>query len=124
MELLTARYGNPHLAGDPGAKVRITVGAPRFKLPYKLAGSIPELFPLRAMWGVGESRFRDLYLELLEVRGGVEVIRARLEAIAAASGTDRLILLCFEKPGLFCHRQVFATWWRQQTSEVVPELPE
>jgi hypothetical protein len=35
------------------------------------------------------------------------------------------VCLCFEdltKPGLWCHRQIFARWWTEETGEAVPEL--
>jgi len=42
-------------------------------------------------------------------------------------GQDTLTLLCWEsvwgKPDYTCHRRVFASWWREQTGEVIEEWP-
>jgi hypothetical protein len=47
--------------------------------------------------------------------------------LAFAKGHDAkgVVLLCFEdlsKPGEWCHRRAFATWWEEQTGEKVEEL--
>ena len=59
--LFTARYANPTLADHPAAKVRITVGAPRFRLPYDLH-QVLELAPTRWMLDKGEAEFTVMYL--------------------------------------------------------------
>ena len=79
------------------------------------------------MFGKGEVEFSELYTALLEQRGGVEYFRQRFANVAHDALAGQLVLLCFEdirKPGLFCHRRVFATWWEQETGEPVSELPE
>ena len=41
------------------------------------------------------------------------------------ANNERLVLLCYEdltKPGLRCHRRLFANWWCENTGDVVPEL--
>ncbi|WP_156181066.1 DUF488 family protein, N3 subclade [Desulfovibrio sp. TomC] len=35
---------------------------------------------------------------------------------------DDASLLCYEKPGDFCHRRIVAEWLEKGTGEVVPEL--
>jgi hypothetical protein len=125
--LFTARYTNKTLAAHPGAKVRITLGRPRFRLSYALVGNIPELAPTREMFGRTAAEFTALYTALLLERGGIEHLTQRFDSVAAAAGSDDLVLLCFEDlrtSGLFCHRRVFAEWWEQQTGRIVPELPE
>ena len=125
--LYTSRYANTTLAAYPAAKVRITLGHPRFRLSYELAGKIPELAPTREMFGKTEAEFAAAYTALLVERGGVDHLTERFASIAAETGSDDLVLLCFEDlrtPGLFCHRRVFAEWWEQQTGRTVPELPE
>jgi hypothetical protein len=125
--LFTARYTNKTLATHPAAKVRITVRHPRFRLSYQLAGKIPELAPTRDMFGKTEAEFTVSYTALLVERGGVEHLTQRFASIAAETGSDDLVLLCFEDlrtPGLFCHRRVFASWWLESTGQVVVELPE
>jgi hypothetical protein len=126
--LFTARYSNKNLAAHPGAKVRITLGHPRFKLPgYELAGVIRDLAPERSMFGRTQDEFTGLYRARLEALGGVQYFDQLLRATAQQAGADALVLLCFEdlrKADLFCHRRVFAAWWEEQTGQAVPELEE
>lgn len=115
--LYTARYANKSLAEHPAAKVRITLGHPRFPLNYELAGNIPELAPTRTMFGKTDREFTAVYTALLVERGGVEHLHQRFADLAAEADTDDLVLLCFEDlrtPGLFCHRRVFAEWWQSR----------
>ncbi|MFF4050421.1 hypothetical protein ACFYZ5_27650 [Streptomyces chartreusis] len=54
-----------------------------------------------------------------------ERIAARLRQITDAEGDHRLVLLCYEdltKPGLWCHRRIFAAWWKEATGDEVREL--
>lgn len=128
-KLYTARFANRTLAEHPAAKVRITLGHPRFPLSYVLAGTIPELAPTRDMFGKGEIVFTALYRTLLEQRGGVEAITKRLIELADVAGVDSLILCCFERldppsPGVFCHRRIAAQIWQEWTGQVVEEIEE
>jgi hypothetical protein len=125
--LFTARYANKTLATHPAAKVGITLGPPRFRLSYQLAGKILELAPTREMFGKSEAEFAAAYTALLVERGGIEHLTQRFASVAAETGSDDLVLLCFEDlrtPGLFCHRRVFAAWWTAATKQPVLELPE
>jgi len=60
---------------------------------------------------------------------GVAALAEALECapsdVLATESPGPYALLCYEslgKPGVFCHRQIFAEWWREQTGEVVSEL--
>jgi len=70
-----------------------------------------------ASWGlVRETRedvFRERFLQQLK----------QLDAAFMASylGEDA-ILLCWEKPGEFCHRRIVAEWLERETGVTVPEL--
>ena len=132
-QLYTARYANPMLGDDltiygkRAGMVRITLGPPRFKLPYRVVGDLRGLAPKSEFLRDPLPVFRVKYRTTLEQRGGARYFARRLEGIATAAGVDALVLLCFEdlrKPGLWCHRRLFAEWWRQQTAMIVPELPE
>ena len=37
-------------------------------------------------------------------------------------GGDNFILLCWEDPGVFCHRRVVAAWMRKETGVLVEEF--
>jgi len=40
----------------------------------------------------------------------IEYIFSRLRERLAGVDTDRIILLCYEKPADFCHRHIVADW--------------
>ncbi|WP_197697808.1 hypothetical protein [Micromonospora echinofusca] len=126
MKLFTSRY--QRFRPDQGAPVRTTVGAPRFPLPYDLAGFARVLAPSYAMLKLDEAPYRYIYVERLEA-AGVDVIADDLAAIADVAGDERLVLLCFcdlsvSPPNAWCHRRMFAAWWQEQTGQEVPELAE
>jgi hypothetical protein len=76
------------------------------------------------MLGLPTDVFEQTYRARLDDLG-VEAIRALLQRCRDDVGNDRLVLLCFEnlnELGKSCHRRIFATWWEENTSEVVPEL--
>ncbi len=125
-EVWTSRYTNYGGILESGlAPIRVTLGAPRFKLPYKLAGNIPQLAPTRATFTSPSHLFEGLYRAQLNELG-VGAIRLLLDEAEAEAGRG-LVLLCFEdveKLGEHsCHRRQFAAWWREQTGEVIAELP-
>jgi hypothetical protein len=110
-----------------GIPVRITYGAPRFKLDYNLRHKIGELAPDGHMLKINDrDRFQLLYTRKLDELGvdrAVHLLRGILLTERADPGT-RLVLLCFDdltKPGMWCHRTMVATWWTFRTGEAVPE---
>ncbi|MER6086751.1 hypothetical protein [Streptomyces bluensis] len=107
-----------------GVPVRITLGAPRFKLPYSLTHSVRELAPRRDYLSQPEPEFSTAYRADLDQLGS-ERIAARLRQITQAEGDHRLVLLCFEDladPAQWCHRRIFAAWWKDTTGDTVREL--
>lgn len=126
LQLFTNRYQRFH--PSQGAPVRTTVGAPRFPLPYELAGFAKLLAPSYAMLKMAEGPYRHIYLERLEAHG-VDLISEQFAEIADMAGDDRLVLLCFcdlsvPPPDNWCHRRMFAAWWEEQTGQEVRELGE
>ncbi|MBY8884755.1 DUF488 domain-containing protein [Streptomyces sp. PTM05] len=120
--LFTNRY--QEYRTEQGVPVRITVGAPRFKLPYRLTHSVRELAPRREYLSHPQPLFTTAYRADLE-RVGPARIAERLSRIAEAEQEHRLVLLCFEDladPNLWCHRRIFAAWWRDVTGDTVREL--
>ncbi|WP_432034030.1 hypothetical protein, partial [Streptomyces antibioticus] len=102
----------------------ITRGAPRFKLSYKLTQSVRELAPRAEYFSQPRPAFTTAYRADLDALGAARVA-ALLEAVAAEAGDHRLVLLCFEDladPTLWCHRRIFAAWWKDITGDEVREL--
>jgi len=122
--LATSRYQARDLILASGlAPVRTTVGRPRFRLGYELAGFASELAPYGAFGVDDPVEFERRYVDRLE-RAGVASIGATLQAIAHRAGSPGCVLLCFEDvlAGESCHRRVFAAWWEAKTGQPVLEL--
>lgn len=121
-ELFTCRYqGFEPAMGTP---VRITLSAPRWTLPYALEHQVREAAPSREYFGSPRPDFERAYRAQLD-SFGVDFFGPRFQEVAVAGRDLRLVLLCFEdlaKPGEWCHRRMFATWWREQAGAQVREL--
>lgn len=123
--LYTSRFQNPELKSGDYTAVRISLGAPRWSTGYKIDGSIKELMPsgLRDIDDITE--FAPLYYEKLD-SFGVENIDKQLRYYESFG--KPVVLLCFEdvrKGGNnWCHRLVFAKWWKVRTGEDIPELKD
>ncbi len=121
--ILTSRYFNPELRSGAYTAVKISIGTPRWKLGYNLAGEIKELMP----WGLRNIEDREIfkakYFERLN-EVGVETIANKLRSFENLG--KPVVLLCYEdirKGGdNWCHRTMFAEWWLEQTGEKISEL--
>ncbi len=121
-ELFTHRYQD--FEPSMGVPVRITLGAPRWTLPYSLEHQVREAAPSREYFGSARPVYEAAYRAQLD-RHGVKFYASRFQGIAKAAGDLRLVLLCFEdlsKPDQWCHRRMFAAWWKERTGEKVREL--
>jgi hypothetical protein len=125
MTLATCSY--TEFRTDMGVPVRFTVGAPRWRLPYTIAGHAKLITPTRAMLSLPYDAYSLTYRRNLDAVG-VQAIRDELAAIA---GSGQVVLLCYERLNerdktsgepKWCHRSIWATWWQDRTGEQVPEL--
>lgn len=125
LTIATSRYAaREKVIGSGLAPVRTTIGAPKFRLGYELAGSVSMLAPYGLLGVDDPAEFETAYRARLD-GFGVERIRAALEDVARAAGTEGCVLLCYENlddPAQSCHRTTFALWWRENTGEEVLEL--
>ncbi|MGW3121393.1 hypothetical protein ACWDBW_30290 [Streptomyces sp. NPDC001107] len=122
LTLFTNRY--QAFQAPQGVPVRITLGAPRFKLPYLLQYSVRELAPRREYFTKPLPEFTAAYRADLDQLGPARIAE-RLRVIVNAEQDHRLVLLCFEDladPAQWCHRRVFAAWWKDVTGDEVREL--
>lgn len=93
-----------------------------------IAGRIPEWFqgvkypklaPLKSWWtewkekGFSESWYIKQYQETVLGKLIVEDVMKDFQSLG-----NRIILLCYEKPGKFCHRHLVSAWFRKQGVEV------
>jgi hypothetical protein len=65
-----------------------------------------------------ETIFRIEYMKQLNGMNAHKVI-ADLRAL---TNSDDTIMLCWEQPGVFCHRRITAFWLERELGIVVPEL--
>lgn len=120
--LWTARYQNKNVGAYDMAAVRITLGYPRFRLGYEIAATMMELAPSRAMFRMTDvAEFATAYRAKLDVVG-FDMIVGRLRALHEDTGQP-VVLLCFEKPGEWCHRFELSAWLAER-GVVVVELCE
>ena len=112
---------------EMGQPIRITRGHPRWRLPYRLAGTVPELAPDAIEWAMKDdpAGFAARYqarMDYLTPEWIANTLRFQFP-------DGRLVLLCFEQvwgqllpPAEVCHRRAFAEWWESKTDDQVPEL--
>ena len=74
-----------------------------------------KLAPPRSIFHLRQEEFVPAYLDYLDTLDP--------DAIAAELGEDA-VLLCYEKPGTFCHRRLLADWLEEKTGRTIPELGE
>jgi hypothetical protein len=140
--LVTAPYyafaGKPPTLG--GAKltpVRTSAGTPRIPgadrwprchelVPWEFRAPEGGRTPVRRGRLIGGDRttFSERYRCLLD-RYGIDRIAEQLREIRDANGGWPLALLCFgnvHRPGQWCHREVFAEYWRLHTGRTIHEL--
>ena len=102
----TARYQNPRLKTGEFAAVRITLGRPRFRLGYQLAGELRELAPSGKLFGIHDrATFEPLYRAKLAAIG-FEVTRRQVAAEMEEEG---------QGPGVSIPRPSIP--WRQTPAE-------
>lgn len=121
----TARYLNGNIDPQKHVPLAISMGLPKFCLSYPLKDRIYILAPSRDILQIADPvEYQKKYCEQLE-RYGVEKIKRIL--LREQERDKENVLLCFEdirKPGLWCHRRMFAEWFERKTGVVIDELEE
>lgn len=121
MRLYTSRWQNRDLERLDAVAVGISRGTPRFPVRYRYR-RLPDLYPDGWMFGIeDDARFNEAYRKKLD-RLGVDRIAEGLARISREEGGKPLALLCYEADPASCHRSAFASWWFEQTGQVVEEL--
>ncbi len=121
--IFTSRYANPELRSCKYTAVRISIGLPKWKLGYEIAGAIDELMP-KGIFGIQDyDEFRLRYFAKLDA---ISVDRIREKLCYFEELGKPVVLLCFEdiRRGTWnwCHRKMFASWWEEHTGEMISEL--
>ena len=108
----TSYYGNKDLRGDIGGfrLIGISQGVPKW-----FDGEVFKA--LAPTWAMVRMKNMEEYTRLYKNR-----ILSLLDPVKLAAELDGAILLCWEKPGEFCHRRLVAEWLEAATGEAVPEF--
>lgn len=122
----TSYYGNQHFDQDKVFFVQVSNSAPAgFPVNYILKEVIPSWKDIVEPYKKGllsETDYTIRYKKMLDSQEFT--IRIMLEDIkekATALGLQDIILLCYEKPGRFCHRHILAEWIKEKAGEEVEE---
>jgi hypothetical protein len=123
----TSYYNNRLLDPRKHYVVQISQSEPRFG--HKPEAELPDLAPMdhvRELADQGPEVFAEAYFAQLEELSLRSLRRAlaEIERFAREEGKEA-VLCCFEglkKPGQYCHRRMFADWYRQKTGTTIPEL--
>ena len=125
---------------EMGVAVRISAGVPSYQIPeFNPFRHVLAATPTREYLHTDMENYdRHFYAQLDQ--HGVEAFRADFQRVRKEAGVKKnhpIVLLCFEKLGKlecneeheietaeegWCHRRKFASWWKQQTGEDIPEL--
>ncbi len=126
LNLHVSRYSNKAIADSGLAPIRFTLGHPRWKLPYTIAGQIKILAPTKAEFALSSDHdaFTAAYRGRLDTLNPADIAADIAAIIAATPGATGAVLLCYEdvRLGDLCHRSLFANWWEATTGHVVHEL--
>ncbi len=125
MKIYTSRYSNPELKSGKYTVVGITRGLPKFPLGYELAGNISEFGPPGWLFNENDREiFTPKYFDYMD-RLGIARVR-QLLSYYKPLGKD-IVLCCYEdvrKPNEWCHRLVFAEWFKSKTGYKIEELAD
>lgn len=124
MKILTSYYANTRTV--EGYKVQISVSAPVDALVDYNFGSIS---PNKStLWNhknrmINDAQYTKEYLAKLNANKE-EILNEMEQIISNANNANenRVILLCWEGKSKFCHRHIFARWYKEQTGITITEL--
>lgn len=126
-KIYTSYFGNPFLNRDKHLFVRVSNSSPKgMSSDLALFAAIPDWKTIVRLYrdgAISQETFRFRYRKQLD--GLKADVERQLTGICrcAASCNNDVVLLCYEKPTQFCHRQVLAEWLKETLSIDVSELP-
>ena len=109
MEIYTSYFGNQRSLSKAGI---MPIGIARWKPRFYEGVSMFSVAPTRYMLSdaCGQEEYVRLYNEILGRLGAQNILN---EINALAKGRD-VALLCYEKPGDFCHRHLLADFLNRE----------
>ena len=119
MKIYTSYYGNMRNLDKAGIlPVSISLGIPKWFKGTRLS----YLAPTKKMLDpkIPEDQYVKMYKEILG-KVSISTLREDISIITRRQDID-IALLCWEKPGDFCHRHLFAEWMKEQTGYEIEEF--
>lgn len=122
MKLYTSYFAKVKPLQDAGFNNLVCVAgyAPKFFYDVRNAHFYPELAPRRTWFMEWKSKQlpNEWYIEKYN-----ETVLSKLnpKKVATELG-DGAVMLCYEKPGDFCHRHLIADWITKNTGIIVEEV--
>lgn len=125
--LCTSYFANPLLNQNEVFLVRISNTAPSgFPIHYVLQEAIPTWETIVGPYKDGllsETDYILRYRQLLDSQSfTIQLMIDTIKEQAQTLGLDKIVFLCYEKPGKFCHRHIFAQWLSEKLEEPVEEF--
>ncbi|MDD3907441.1 MAG: hypothetical protein PHF34_04425 [Bacteroidales bacterium] len=119
MEIFTSYYGNlKKLRENNIIPVGISRGIPK----WFYGNNLQYLAPTYAVLSLKTiEEYAPAYIKLLE-RFDIDRFRDDLRIISNNEGGKDIALLCYEKPGEFCHRRLFAEWFKEKVGYDIKEF--
>jgi hypothetical protein len=115
MKIYTSHYGNLRaLQNTRVIPIGISVGVPKYFTGFRMI----ELAPRYEMLKMPETVYRKEFAQILAHRNAFQII----EKIQNFTNYQDAALLCWERSGLFCHRQIVAEWISKETGIKVVEF--
>jgi hypothetical protein len=124
LSIFTSYWANPLLKDLDAIYIGISRSVPRWSVPFEYR-HLPLLAPSRETFAIeDEGKFAAAYRKQLMKLGAERIVTAFMN-VSSRHGGRPVVLLCYESPGQFCHRRIFADWLFEQASvEVLELLPE
>lgn len=121
MNLYTSYFAKVKQLQEMGLKLVCVAGyAPKFYYDTKGACFYPDLAPRRSWFWEWKNNHlsNDWYIEKYN-----ETVLSKLDPMKVVEDMgDNAVMLCYEKPGDFCHRHLIADWITKNTGIIVEEV--
>lgn len=124
--LYTSYYGNPCLDQNKVFPVQVSNSAPEgFSIKYVLKEVIPSWKDIVEPYKenlLSEVEYMVKYKRMLDSQEfAIRIMLEEIKEKASTLGLQDIVLLCYEKPGRFCHRHILAEWIKEKTGEEIKE---
>ena len=128
MKLYTSYFAKVKQLKEMGLKLVCVAGyAPKFFYDTPDARFIPELAPKRCWWRVWHDKFKDNLNSPESIEWYTNIYRDTVLSNLNSTNVveklgDNAVMLCYEKPGDFCHRHLIADWISKNAGITVEEV--